>query len=143
MLRSIVGMIVGYAVLFFFFLAIFTGAYFVLGVDHIFQPDSYEVTPLWLVLSAAISLGGSVLAGFVCAAISKSRQTCELFALIIFLVLILFCIPKIRDRTPHVRAGRVSSTDAMRLTQMPVWMHVLNPFLGALGVLLGAGKKLV
>jgi hypothetical protein len=143
MLRSIVGMIVGYAVLFVFVLVIFTGAFFVLGVERIFQPDSYEVTPLWMVFSAAISLGGSVLAGYVCAAISKSRQTCELFALIIFVVLILFCIPKLRDRMPHVRAGEVSSMDAMRLTQMPVWMHVLNPFLGALGVLLGAGKKLL
>jgi amino acid transporter len=143
MLRSILGMIVGYAVLFVFFLAIFTGAYFVLGVDHIFQPDSYAVTPLWLVLSAVISLGGSMLGGYVCAAISKSKQTCELFALIILVILILSCLPKIRDRTPHDRAGEVSSMDAMRLTQMPVWMHVLNPFLGAFGVLLGARKKLL
>jgi hypothetical protein len=141
MLRSIVGMVVGYAVIFLFFLAVFTGVYFTLGVERIFQPDSYEVSRLWLVLSAAISLCGSILGGYVCAAISKSKRTCEVFAGIILIILILFCIPKMRDPTPHVRAGEISSMDAMRLTQMPIWMHLLNPVLGAAGVLLGARMK--
>lgn len=141
MLRSIVGVIVGYAVLSVFFFAIFTGAYLVLGVECIFQPDSYEVSKLWLVLSAAISLCGSILGGYVCAAISKSKRTCQVFAGIILIILILFCIPKMRDQTPHVRAGEISNMDAMRLTQMPTWMHLLNPVLGAVGVLLGARMK--
>ena len=141
MLRSIVGMVAGYVALSLFFFAVFTGAYFVLGVDYIFRPESYAVTPLWWVLSAAISLGGSVLAGYVCAAISRSKRTCQLFAGVILVVLILFCIPKMRDSTPHVRTGEVSAMDAMRLTQMPIWMHLLNPVLAALGVLLGAGMK--
>jgi uncharacterized membrane protein YoaK (UPF0700 family) len=141
MLRSILGVIVGYVVLSLFFFAIFTGAYFALGVERIFQPDSYEVSTLWLVLSALVSLCGAILAGFVCAAISRNRRTCELFAAIILIVLVVFCIPKIRDPNPHVRAGDVSYLDAMQLTQMPVWMHVLNPVLGAVGVLLGARMK--
>ena len=141
MLRSIVGVIVGYFVLSVFFFAIFTGLYLALGVERIFQPDSYEVSTLWLVLSAAISLCGSILAGYVCAAISKSKRTCQVFAGIILIILILFCIPKMRDRTPHVRAGEVPNLDAMRLTQMPIWMHLLNPVLGAVGVLLGARMK--
>lgn len=141
MLRSIIGVVVGYAVLSVFFLAVFAGAYFVLGLERIFQPDSYEVSKLWLVLSAAISLGGSMLAGYICATISRSKRTCELFAAIILIILILFCIPKLRDPSPHVRAGDVSFMDSMRLTQMPVWMHALNPVLGAVGVLLGARMK--
>ena len=99
------------------------------------------MTPLWWVFSAAIGLGGSVLAGYVCAVISKSQRTCELFAGVIFVILILFCIPKMRDQAPRPRAGQVSYMDAMRLTQMPIWMHVLNPGLGAFGVLLGARMK--
>jgi hypothetical protein len=141
MLRSIVGMVVGYAVIFLFFLAVFTGVYFTLGVERIFEPDSYEVSRLWLVLSAALSLCGSILGGYVCAAISKSKRTCEVFAGIILIILILFCVPKMRDPTPHVRAGEISSMDAMRLTQMPTWMHLLNPVLGTAGVLLGARMK--
>ena len=134
-------MIVGYAAISLFFFAAFTCVYFALGVERIFQSDSYEVSTLWLVLSAAISLCGSILGGYVCAAISRSKRTCELFAGIVLIILVLFCLPKMRDPTPHVRAGDVSCMDAMRLTQMPLWMHVLNPVLGAVGVLLGARMK--
>jgi hypothetical protein len=141
MLRSILGVIVGYAALSLFFFAIFTGAYFALGVERIFQSDSYEVSTLWLVLSAALGLSGGILGGYVCAAISRSKRTCELFAAIVLIILVLFCIPKMRDPNPHVRAGDVAYMDAMRLTQMPVWMHVLNPVLGAVGVLLGARMR--
>jgi hypothetical protein len=142
MLRSIVGVIVGYAVIFVFFFATFTGAYVALGVERIFQPDSYEVSTLWLVVSAALSLCGSIVGGYICAAISKSKRTGRLFAGIVFIILILFCIPKMRDEGPHVRAGEISNMDAMRLTQMPIWMHLLNPVLAAVGVLLGAWIKL-
>jgi len=142
MLRSIVGVVLGYAVIFAFFFATFTGVYFALGVERIFQPDSYEVSTLWLILSAVITVFGSMLGGYVCAAISTSERTCQVFAGIVLLILIVFCLPKIRDEGPHVRAGEVSNMDAMRLTHMPVWMHLLNPVLGAMGVLLGARMKL-
>jgi predicted MFS family arabinose efflux permease len=141
MLRSILGVIVGYAVISLFFFATFTGLYFALGVERIFQSDSYEVSTLWLVLSGAISLCGSILGGYVCATISRNKRTCEWFAGIVLIVLVIFCIPKLRDPNPHVRAGDVSYMDSMRLTQMPIWMHVLNPVLGAVGVLLGARLK--
>jgi heme/copper-type cytochrome/quinol oxidase subunit 3 len=141
MFRSIVGVILGYIVLSLVFFAVFTCAYFVLGVERIFQPDSYRVSTLWLVLSAAISLGGSMLGGSVCAAISKNKRTCWVFAGIVLIVLVMFCIPKMRDTTPHPRSGEISQMDAMRLTQMPIWMHLLNPVLGAVGVLFGARMK--
>jgi hypothetical protein len=141
MIRSILGVIVGYAALSLFFFAAFACVYFALGVECIFQSDSYEVSTLWLVLSAAISLVGSALGGYVCAAISRNKRTCELFAGIVLIILVLFCIPKMRDPNPHVRAGDVSFQDSMRLTQMPFWMHVLNPILGAVGVLLGARMR--
>lgn len=134
-------MIVGYVAISVVFLAAFAGVYFALGVERIFQSDSYEVSTLWLALSAAISLGGAILGGYICAAISRSMRTCELFAAIVLIILVIFCIPKLRDPNPHVRAGDVGFADAMRLTQMPIWMHVLNPVLGAVGVLLGARMK--
>jgi hypothetical protein len=141
MLKSILGMIAGYVAISLFFFAAFAGVYFTLGVERIFQSDSYEVSTLWLILSAATGLGGGILGGYLCAAISGSQRACELFATILLIVLIAFCLPKMRDRSPVWRAGDVPFMDAMRLTQMPLWMHVLNPVLGAVGVLLGARMK--
>jgi hypothetical protein len=141
MLRSIVAIVAGYIVLSLFFFVAFIAVFSMLGVDFVFQPESFAVTPLWWMFSAVIGLVGSALAGYVCAAISKSIRVCQVFAGIVFVVLILFCIPKMRDPTPRVRSGPVSTMDAMRLTQMPIWMHVLNPVLSALGVILGARMK--
>lgn len=98
MLRSVLGMIVGYAVISLFFFATFTGVYFALGVERIFQSDSYEVSTLWLVLSAAISLCGSILGGYFCAAISRNKRTCELFAAVVLIVLILFASRRCETR---------------------------------------------
>lgn len=141
MFKSILAIIAGYIAMMIVVSAIFTGVYFVLGVERIFQSDSYEVSALWQVLSAAIGLGGGILGGYVCVAISQSKRTCELFAGIVLIILVLFCLPKMRDPNPHVRAGDVSFVDAMRLTQMPIWMHLLNPVLAAAGVLWGARMK--
>lgn len=141
MFKSILAIIAGYIAMMIVVSAIFTGVYFVLGVERIFQSDSYEVSALWQVLSAAVGLGGGILGGYVCVAISQSKRTCELFAGIVLIILVLFCLPKMRDPNPHVRAGDVSFVDAMRLTQMPIWMHLLNPVLAAAGVLWGARMK--
>src|SRR6476646_5079559 len=137
MIRSILAMVAGYIVLSIFFFVAFIGVYSLLGVDFVFKPESYAVTPLWWVFSAVIGLVGSALAGYVCAAISKSMRVCQIFAGVVFVILILFCIPKMRDSTPRFRSGPVSTMDAMRMTQMPIWMHVVNPVLSALGVILG------
>jgi hypothetical protein len=80
MVRSIIGVIVGYIVMTIVAFGIFTGAYFVLGVERIFQPGSYEVSTLWLMLSAGLSLCGAMLGGYACAAISKSKRACQVFA---------------------------------------------------------------
>jgi len=45
------------------------------------------------------------------------------------------------ERVPVARSGEVSNFDAMQLAQQPMWLTLLNPLLGALGVLLGAGLR--
>lgn len=133
-----------YAVMFVFYFAVFTGVYIALGPERAFKPDSYEISTLWLAVSIVVTLGGAVLGGFVCAAISKSKRTCQVFAFIVFLAGILLCLPALMrdDESPHVRAGEVPNMQAMQLAVAPDWMHLLSPVLGAAGVLLGARMKL-
>ena len=82
MLKSILAVIV----MAIFITVVFIGVFLALGVERVFQPDSYKVSTLWLVLSAAISLCGSILGGFVCAAISKSMRACQALALIVLVL---------------------------------------------------------
>ena len=144
MIRSILGVTVSYAVLFLLWSALFLGAYALLGPERVFQPDSYEVSTLWLGLTGAITFFGAIAGGYLCAFISKNNRACQVLAFVVFLIAIFLCIKAMRRDTGglHVRAGEVTKLEAVQLAVGPTWMHLLNPVLGAAGVLLGARMKL-
>jgi len=142
MLKSILAVIAGYIVMALFAFAAFTCAYLGLGVDRVFEADSYAVSTLWIVLMIAITLFAGILGGLVCAAISKSKTTCLVFAAIVFVLSLIVAVPNMmKEHTAVVRAGDVPNLQAMQLAQTPSWLCVLNPVLGAVGVLLGARMK--
>jgi hypothetical protein len=143
MLKSILAIIASYVAMFIFMFAAFTGCYFALGPEGTFQTDSYNVTTVWIALTVVVCLLAGIVGGFLCAAISKSKRTCQIFALIVFFIGLLACVIPAMQRSPDapVRAGEVSNTDAMRLAVSPMWLHVLTPVLSAAGVLLGARLK--
>jgi uncharacterized membrane protein YoaK (UPF0700 family) len=143
MLKSILAIIVSYILMFAVFMAIFTGLYFLLGVERVFQSDSYEVTMLWILLTLVIGFLVSMFSGYVCAAISKSWRTCQIFALIVFLLSLIQCFSALKRNpdAPNTRAGEVAMFDAMKLAVSPLWLHFVNPILCGAGVLVGARMK--
>jgi cytochrome bd-type quinol oxidase subunit 2 len=143
MLKSILAIIASYAVMFVFLFAAFTGCYFALGAEGTFKTDSYEVSTIWIALTVVVCLLAGIVGGFLCAAISKSRKTCQIFAFIVFFLGLLACIPAMKRSpdAPNVRAGEVSNLEAMGLAVSPMWLHLLTPVVSAAGVLLGARMK--
>jgi uncharacterized membrane protein YoaK (UPF0700 family) len=144
MLKSILAIVVSYIAMFAIFMAIFTGLYFALGIERVFQTDSYEVSMLWIVLTLVIGFLVSMFAGYLCAAISKSWRTCQLFALIVFLLALLQCFSALKRNNPdapNTRAGEVGMFEAMTLAVSPFWLHVVNPVLSGAAVLVGARMK--
>lgn len=142
MLKSIVGVIVGYLVMMCVAFAIYTAAYFGLGTDRAFEPGTYALSGIWIGLVIAITFIAGLLGGLTCAAISKSRTTGLVFALIVFVLGFVFELPNImKDHTPVARTGDVSNLDAMGKAQPPVWLCLLNPFLGGAAVLMGTRMK--
>lgn len=140
MLRAVVGVIASYVVMAIFITVLFLGGFLALGVERFFQPDVYEVSTLWLAISFLISISSAILGGYICAAISRSMKTCKVLALIIFVLGIVLCLPKMRE-DPVNRAGDVPILQVMQLAQVPVWAHVLTPILGAICILVGARMK--
>ena len=142
MLKSIIGIIVGYLVMALVAFAAYTGAYLGLGAERVFEPDSYAVSGVWIGLMIAITLIAGLLGGLTCAAISKNRTAGLVFALIVFGLSLVMAVPHImKGNTPVVRAGDVPNLEAMKLAQPPTWLCMLNPILGGVAVLLGSRMK--
>jgi hypothetical protein len=144
MLKSILAIIVSYIVGNLVFFAMVTGCFFLLGVERVFEPDSYEISTAWLVLTLIVSLLGAVVAGYVCRLISQSWRICQVLALIILLLSSISCIVQLRrinPDAPNIRAGEVGYFDAMKLGVPPRWLPFVNPVVGCMGVLIGARMK--
>src|SRR3954468_24850971 len=96
MLKSIIAIVVSYVAMFVLFMAVFTGLYFLFGVERVFQPDSYAVSTLWITVTLIGALLGGMFGGFLCATISKSWRTCQVLALVVFLLALIQCVSALR-----------------------------------------------
>jgi len=143
MLRSILAVIVSYIVMMLLFSLAFAALYAGLGVERVFQTDSYEISTLWLVLSIVGSFFMALFAGWLCVVISKSFRVGQVFALIVLVGSAIMCVSSLyrESEGPHVRAGEVGFFDAMELGVSPHWLHFVNPVLSAAGALAGARLK--
>jgi len=144
MLKSIIAIVVSYVAMLVLFMAVFTGLYFLFGVERIFQPDSYEVSPLWMAVTLVGALLGAMFGGYLCATISKNWRVCQVFALVVFLLALIQCVFALRKNNPdapNVRAGDVPFPEGIELGVTPVWFHFVNPLVSGAGVLLGARLK--
>ncbi len=140
MVRAVVAVIVGYVVMAVTVFTVFTCAYLALGAEGAFKPGSYEVSGTWLVIAMAVGLFAAFDGGAVCRLIAQSeRPACVLAALVLVLGLALAGLSAASPRPdPGARAGNVGNIEAMGRARQPFWIEIVNPFLGAGGVLAGA-----
>lgn len=142
--KSILAIIVSYAAGILLFFAIVSGGFFLLGVERVFQPFSYEISSIWLALTLVVSLLSAMFAGYVCALISKSWRICQVLAFVAFFLTLISCVldlRRINPDAPNTRAGEVEYFDAMKLAVTPRWLHFVNPVISGVGILLGARMK--
>jgi hypothetical protein len=140
--RAIAGVVVGYAVMFVVVFGSFTAAYLAMGTDRAFKPGSYDVSMTWLVASIVLGLAAAVAGGLTCAIIAQrgSRAPVVLAALLLVLGLAM-AVPSLKaggTEPQEPRTAAVGNFEAMANAKTPAFAAVLNPFVGAAGVLLGA-----
>ncbi|MCH8032471.1 MAG: hypothetical protein IH950_01775 [Bacteroidetes bacterium] len=150
MIRKITGVIVGYIAMVAFVFISFTVLYLILGAEGSFEPETYKVSTVWIVFSIIFSLIAAVLGGYVCMLIAKTKKTAMVLAGIVFVLGIIIAIPALGEagvESNKVREGSVSNTEAMQNAEQPAITLILNPILGVIGVIAGAGlwreKKVV
>jgi len=146
MLRSIGAVVLGYVVMFVATFVIFTLAYLAMGADRAFLPGSYDISPAWVWIMMGGGLVAAVFGGWVCAAVGRNRAAPLVLAAVVLVLGILLVLPSVLGTPPDVgpRTAEVGNMQAMQSARTPHWLALLNPFIGAFGVLIGgrfAGRR--
>ncbi len=144
MVRAVLAVIVGYLVMALLVFSSFSLAYLLMGADGAFRPGTYEVTPLWLVVSFVFSFIAAVVGGWVCATIARRSPAAKGFAAVVFILGLLLALSVLMasdDARPQVREGNVGNIAAMQNAKQPAWVALMNALIAPAGILLGARLK--
>ena len=144
MARTIIGVIVGYVLMFILNFAAFVALYAVLGPEQAFEPGLYLASTKWIAISAIILLITGTIAGLVAALIAKGGRAPLALAIVVVVLGVLLAIPammKANMNAKLVRNGDVPSMQAAQLAYWPVWCPFAFPFISAIGVMVGGKLK--
>jgi amino acid transporter len=138
--RALASVILGYVVMAAMVVATFSIAYLVLGADRSYQPGTYDVTTLWIVISLVLSIAAAVVGGLTAAAIARSAGPPKVLAAVVLVLGFAMAIYALRAEPPtqNARTTNPSVFEAGTVSRQPTWIALANPILGAVGVLVGA-----
>jgi uncharacterized membrane protein len=144
MVRAILGVVVGYVVMALLVFLTFSVAYLAMGSSGAFRPGSFDPSMLWIITSIILGFLAALVGGYTCAVISKSKRATQILAAIVIVLGVIVAISALRvtDTRPNVRTGDVPNLEAMQRAKTPNWVALLNPIIGAAGVLVGARLKM-
>ncbi len=141
MVRNILGVVVGYVAIFAFIFLTFTILYLILGENNSFEPETFDVSLLWIILSFILGLIAAILGGYICVLIAKNQKPAMVLAGVVLVLGIAMSIPALsisNEEVQEIREPNVPNMEAMQKAKQPIFLLLLNPLVGALGVLAGA-----
>ncbi|MEM7229473.1 MAG: hypothetical protein AAF432_11740 [Planctomycetota bacterium] len=152
--RGIAGVIVGYIATIIVVFTGFTVLWMVMKAEGAFKTESWEVTTNWVIAGMVIGLVGALVGGIVCKLVAANSIAPKAFAGI---VLVLGLLTAVATGAAYAAADEdgesdkaafpaadVSMVDAMTNAEQPPLALWTNPFIGAVGILIGAslvGRK--
>lgn len=137
--RSIVGIILGFAVMFLIVSCLFMAGLFGLGLDWILEPGSYTATTKWSVITLGIGLFAGMSGGLLCAVIARRPIATKMLAALVLVIGGATAIGSLMISRPD--PGPRPEGEAMEVTlgklEEPEWVAVGNPIAGFAGTLIG------
>ncbi len=139
MLKTILGVIVGYVVFSISLFVLFSGLYLILGADKSFMPGNFDLTLSWILPSIVVFFVAAALASTVCAVIAKDPKSGLYMGATIFVIGIIMAAMQIaQDPGITLRStSDVGLLDAMNQAHGPVWSFFINPIAGFIGAVSG------
>lgn len=143
-MRTALGVIVGYIIMFVLQVAAFMTIYTVMGANWSFEPASYQASTQWTVMQFVVVFVTAAIAGLVCAMIARGGKATLVLALVVLVLGFGLAVASTTMRpadTHEVRTGSVPNMEAMSKARHPNWVVFLGPVIGALGVVVGGKLK--
>jgi hypothetical protein len=138
MVRSILGGIAGYVVLFIVMFATCTALYLSLGTDGAFQPGSYRVSMAWIVGSTVLSVIASLIAGYAASLIGNGFTAVKvLVGIILVMGAVAALMTVMGTDAVAARPADVPNMEAMTKAQTPLWIALISPIIAAVSAVIG------
>ena len=143
-MRTAIGVIVGYILMFVLQVAAFMTIYTVMGANWSFKPASYQASTRWTVMQFVVVFVTAAVAGLVCALIARGGKANLVLAAVVLVLgfgLAAAGTAMQPADTHDVRTGNVANMEAMSKARHPSWVVFLGPIVAALGVVVGGKLK--
>lgn len=143
-MRSALGVVVGYILMFVLQVAAFMTIYTVMGADWSFKPASYQASTRWTVMQFVVVFVTAAIAGLVCAIIARGGKATLVLAAVVLVLGFALGVAGTAMRpadTHEVRTGNAANMEAMSKARHPLWVVFLGPVVAAVGVLAGGKLK--
>lgn len=140
MLRIILGIVAGYVAMSVALFLLFSGLYMILGTAGSFEPDSYYVSSSWVFAGIVVFFIAAVLAGIVCALVSKNANAGLWMGGVILVLGLLMTVGEVMqgpaDTTRAIE--QLGLMEAMGAAKQPIWTMIVNPVVGLIGAVVGS-----
>ena len=142
MLRAIIGVIVGFITMAVLVMVGFAAVYSALGADRVFQEGAWAVTGQWISLTSGVGLIAAIAGGVLCAVIAQ-RGSMAPAALIVVIVVLGVGEAAYKHGVVYKgelppREDEITMAQATNNAREPLYVSLLNPVIGAVGVFLGS-----
>src|ERR1700704_6295624 len=121
-MRSALGVIVGYILMFVLHVVAFMTIYTMMGGDWSFEPASYQASTRWTVMQFVVIFVTAAIAGLVCALIARGGKATLVLAAVVLVLGFALGVAATAMRpadTHEVRTGNVANMEAMNKARHP------------------------
>ncbi|HJS83154.1 MAG TPA: hypothetical protein VJ742_10015, partial [Nitrososphaera sp.] len=108
--------------------------------DLAFRPGTYKASMTWIITSFILSFLAAGIGGYICAIMARDKRAWIALACVVTILGVLTAISVLisSNQVAETRTANVSNIEAMQKAKQPAWVALMNPIVGAGGILFGA-----
>jgi hypothetical protein len=142
MIRATLGVIVAFVLMVVLVLVLSMGLWLALGVDGVLRPGVFDGSALLDIYAVLAGVTGAIVAGWLCAKISRSTSAVAVFVALCFVMGTVNAVMQIKKPDPGARPPGLSLQQAIEKRKEPMWFIFLMPVLGSTSALLSGRRAL-